>query len=60
MADSNAATTPEVAAYALKVDSLRKRLEGVDYTMTRVKVRLESLQAAVTKFEMKASATSSL
>ena len=57
MTDSNAATPPEVAAYALKVDNLRKRLEGVDYTMTRVKVRLESLQAAVTKFEMKATSS---
>lgn len=38
--------------YAARVESLRKRLEGVAYTMKRVALRLESLQGVVTKVEL--------
>lgn len=53
IAEMNAAAPPEISAYAVKVDSLRKRLEDVEHTMSRVKIRIESLQAAVTRFETK-------
>lgn len=44
----------EMVACAAKVEALRKRLEHVAYTMARVQVRLDSLQDAVTKFELAA------
>ena len=40
-----------VGPYVKKVESLRKRLDAVSYTMTRVQVRLESLQDAITRQE---------
>jgi hypothetical protein len=41
--------------YVRRVESLRKRLDAVSYTMTRVQVRLESLQEAVTRHEAAAA-----
>jgi hypothetical protein len=40
-----------VGPYIKKVENLRKRLDTVSYTMTRVQVRLESLQDAITRQE---------
>lgn len=40
-----------LGTYPKRVEALRKRIEGVSYTMERVKVRLDSLQTAITKQE---------
>lgn len=44
-----------MGSYAKKVVELRQRMETVAYTMRRVHVRLESLQAAVAKHEQLAA-----
>jgi prefoldin subunit 5 len=49
-----------IGGYVRKIESLRKRLDVVNYSMSRVSVRLESLQTAVSNTEratrMKAAA----
>ncbi len=40
-----------VGPYVRKVEALRKRLDAVTYTLSRVQVRVESLQDAVTRSE---------
>ena len=63
---STSANEPEpgspgtIGGYVRKIESLRKRLDVVNYSMSRVSVRLESLQTAVSNTEratrMKAAA----
>ena len=53
-----------IGGYVRKIESLRKRLDTVNYSMSRVSVRLESLQTAVSNTErasrMKAAAAAAV
>lgn len=54
-AEAKESNDPSAAlgVHARRVEALRKRLEGVAYTMSRVQLRLDGLTSVVTKAEDK-------